>query len=158
MTQPQPEEENHQGRMGRVQRRSALRQVWRKKIVIHEEYAPPEPPTMPSSESQDDWENGESCSEDLKTPNALPREFKDQRRLADGGHPNHCQSAADIQIHLRHLLHQKELRQNPAWGGAPPFIQLSILLMFILYSNNKKMHNHKNPNKDFVFIYLCLVC
>ena len=31
--------------------------------------------------------------------------------------------------------------------------------MFILYSNNKKMHNHKNPNKDFVliYIYLCLV-
>jgi len=29
-------------------------QVWRKKIVIHEEQAPPEPPTTPSSESQDD--------------------------------------------------------------------------------------------------------
>jgi len=29
-------------------------QVWREKIVIHEEEAPPEPPTMPSSESQDD--------------------------------------------------------------------------------------------------------
>ena len=29
-------------------------QVWRKKIVIHEEEAPPEPPTTPSSESQDD--------------------------------------------------------------------------------------------------------
>ena len=53
-------------------------------------------------------------------------EFKDQRRLADGGHPNHCQGAADIQIHLRHLLHQKELRQNPAWGRALPFIQLSV--------------------------------
>jgi len=29
-------------------------QVWREKIVIHEEDAPPEPPTTPSSESQDD--------------------------------------------------------------------------------------------------------
>jgi len=48
-------------------------QVWREKIVIHEEEVPPEPPTTPSSESQDDRENGESRSEDLKTPNALPR-------------------------------------------------------------------------------------
>jgi len=29
-------------------------QVWREKIVIHGEEAPPEPPTMPSNESQDD--------------------------------------------------------------------------------------------------------
>ena len=29
-------------------------QVWRKKIVIHEEQALPEPPTTPSNESQDD--------------------------------------------------------------------------------------------------------
>ena len=29
-------------------------QVWREKIVIHEEEAPPEPPTTPSSEFQDD--------------------------------------------------------------------------------------------------------
>jgi len=29
-------------------------QVWREKIVIHEEEAPPEPPTTPPSESQDD--------------------------------------------------------------------------------------------------------
>ena len=29
-------------------------QVWREKIVTHEEEAPPEPLTMPSSESQDD--------------------------------------------------------------------------------------------------------
>jgi len=29
-------------------------QVWREKIVIHEEQAPPEPPTTPSSESHDD--------------------------------------------------------------------------------------------------------
>jgi len=29
-------------------------QVWRVKIVIHEEEAPPEPPTTPSSKSQDD--------------------------------------------------------------------------------------------------------
>ena len=29
-------------------------QVCREKIVIHEEEAPPEPPTTPSSESQDD--------------------------------------------------------------------------------------------------------
>jgi len=29
-------------------------QVWRKKIVIHEEEAPLEPPTTPSSESKDD--------------------------------------------------------------------------------------------------------
>jgi len=28
-------------------------QVWREKIVIHEEEAPPEPPTTPSNESQD---------------------------------------------------------------------------------------------------------
>ena len=28
--------------------------VWREKIVIHEEEAPLEPPTTPSSESQDD--------------------------------------------------------------------------------------------------------
>ena len=48
-------------------------QVWREKIVIHEEQVPLEPPTTPSSESQDDWENGESRSEDLETPNALPR-------------------------------------------------------------------------------------
>jgi len=33
---------------------TAPSQVWREKIVIHEEEAPPEPPTMPSSESQDD--------------------------------------------------------------------------------------------------------
>jgi len=32
----------------------ALNQVWREKIVIHEEEAPPEPPTTPSSESQND--------------------------------------------------------------------------------------------------------
>ena len=32
----------------------ALSQVWREKIVIHEVEAPPEPPTTPSSESQDD--------------------------------------------------------------------------------------------------------
>jgi len=48
-------------------------QVCREKIVIHEEQAPSEPPTMPSSEFQDDGENRESRSEDLKTPNALPR-------------------------------------------------------------------------------------
>jgi len=29
-------------------------QVWREKIVIYEEEAPPEPPTTPFSESQDD--------------------------------------------------------------------------------------------------------
>ena len=29
-------------------------QVCREKIVIHEEQAPPEPPTTPSSKSQDD--------------------------------------------------------------------------------------------------------
>jgi len=29
-------------------------QVWREKIVIHEEEAPPKSPTTPSSESQDD--------------------------------------------------------------------------------------------------------
>ena len=29
-------------------------QVWKEKIVIHEEEAPPEPPTTPSSESQDE--------------------------------------------------------------------------------------------------------
>jgi len=51
----------------------ATSQVRREKIVIHEEEAPPEPPTTPSSESQDDRKNGESRSEDLKTPNVLPR-------------------------------------------------------------------------------------
>jgi len=51
----------------------APRQVWREKIVIHEEEAPPEPQTTPSCESQNDSENEESRSEDLKTPNALPR-------------------------------------------------------------------------------------
>ena len=34
--------------------------------------------------------------------------FKDQRTLADGGHPNRCQGAADIQIHLRHLVATSE--------------------------------------------------
>jgi len=29
-------------------------QVWREKIVTHEEEAPPEPPTTPSSETQDE--------------------------------------------------------------------------------------------------------
>jgi len=29
-------------------------QVWKEKIALHEEEAPPEPPTTPSSESQDD--------------------------------------------------------------------------------------------------------
>jgi len=29
-------------------------QVWKEKITIHEEEAPPKPPTIPSSESQDD--------------------------------------------------------------------------------------------------------
>ena len=48
-------------------------QVWRKKIVIHEEQTPPEQPTTPSIKSQDDSGNRESRSEDLKkTPNALP--------------------------------------------------------------------------------------
>ena len=31
----------------------APRQVWREKITIHEEEAPPEAPTTPSNESQD---------------------------------------------------------------------------------------------------------
>jgi len=48
-------------------------QVWKEKIDIYEEQAPPEPPTTPSNESQDDSENIESRSEELKTPNALPR-------------------------------------------------------------------------------------
>ena len=48
-------------------------QVWREKITIHEEEAPLEAPTTPTNESQDNWENRESRSEDLKTPNALPR-------------------------------------------------------------------------------------
>ena len=48
-------------------------QVWREKITIHEEEAPPEAPTQPSNKSHDNWENGESRSEDLKTSNALPR-------------------------------------------------------------------------------------
>ena len=48
-------------------------QVWREKIVLHEEEAQPEPPSTPSSESQDNWEHKESHSEDLKTPNVVPR-------------------------------------------------------------------------------------
>jgi len=48
-------------------------QVWREKITIHEEEALLEVPTAPPNESQDNRENGESRSEDLKTPNALPR-------------------------------------------------------------------------------------
>ena len=48
-------------------------QVWKEKITIHEEEAPPEVPTTPPNESQDNWENGESRSEDLKTSNALPK-------------------------------------------------------------------------------------
>jgi len=47
--------------------------VWKEKIDIHEEEAPPEAPTTPCNKSKDDYENGESHSEDLKTPNALPR-------------------------------------------------------------------------------------
>jgi len=70
-TQPQPEEANHQGQIadyeGEVVRSEDIQleqncpeetvapsQVWREKIVIHEEEAPPEPPTTQSSESQDD--------------------------------------------------------------------------------------------------------
>jgi len=69
--QPQPEEANHKGRMGRLRRKVvrsediqlgqncpketvAPSQVWIEKIVIHEEEAPPEPPTTPSNASQDD--------------------------------------------------------------------------------------------------------
>jgi len=48
-------------------------QVWKEKIVIHVEEAPSEPPTTPSSESQNNSGNRESRSEDLKTPNALPK-------------------------------------------------------------------------------------
>ena len=65
-TQPQPEEANHRGRMGdyegEVVRSEDIQleqncpeetvapsQVWREKIVIHEEEAPSEPPTTPSS-------------------------------------------------------------------------------------------------------------
>jgi len=48
-------------------------QVWRGKIVIHEEEEPPESPTTPSNESQDDSENGESHSEDLKNTERLDK-------------------------------------------------------------------------------------
>ena len=48
-------------------------QVSREKIVTHEEEAPLEPLTTPSNESQDDCKHKESCSEDLKTTNALSR-------------------------------------------------------------------------------------
>ena len=96
-------------------------QVWREKIVIHKEDAPSEPPTTPSSKSQDDWENGESRSEDLKTPNTLPIEFKGQRRLVDGGHSNRCEGAADIQIHLRHLLAtSEEITSKSSLGESTP--------------------------------------
>jgi len=47
--------------------------VWKEKITIHEEEALPEVPTTPTNEPQDNSENGESRSEDLKTPNAVPR-------------------------------------------------------------------------------------
>ena len=46
--------------------------VWREKITIHEEEAPLEAPTAPPNESQYNSEDGESRSEDLKTPNAMP--------------------------------------------------------------------------------------
>jgi len=48
-------------------------QVWKEKITIHEEEAPLEAPTAPHNEPQNNRENGESRSEDLKTPNALPK-------------------------------------------------------------------------------------
>ena len=47
--------------------------VWKEKITIHKEEAPLEVPTTPPNKPQDNWENGEFRSEDLKTPNALPR-------------------------------------------------------------------------------------
>jgi len=50
-------------------------------------------------------------------------EFKDRRRLADGGHPNRCQGAADIQIHLRHLLAtSKEITSKIQLGGEHPHL------------------------------------
>ena len=89
-TQPQPKEANHQGRIGRLQRRSG--KVWRhtawtelswgdrstksgveREDNYTEEEALQEAPTTPLNKSQDYWENGESRSEDLKTPNTLPR-------------------------------------------------------------------------------------
>jgi len=54
-------------------------------------------------------------------------EFKDQRRLADGGHPNHCQGAVDFQIHLHHLLAiLEEITSKSSLGESTPFIQLSV--------------------------------
>ena len=48
-------------------------------------------------------------------------EFKDQRRLADGGHPNRCQGAADIQIHLCHLqAASKEIMSKSSLGESTP--------------------------------------
>ena len=48
-------------------------------------------------------------------------EFKDQRRLADGGYPNRCQGAADIQIHLRHLLATSgEITSKSSLGESTP--------------------------------------
>ena len=47
--------------------------------------------------------------------------FKDQRRLANGGHPNWCQGAADIQIHLRHLLATSyEITSKSSLGESTP--------------------------------------
>ena len=50
----------------------ALNQMWKEKRVVIEEKAPPEPPSTLSSESQDDGEH-KSRSEDLKTPNTVPK-------------------------------------------------------------------------------------
>jgi len=48
-------------------------------------------------------------------------EFKDQRRLANGGHPNRCQGAVDIQIHLRHLLAtSEEITSKSSLGESTP--------------------------------------
>ena len=146
-------------------------QVWREKIVIHEEEAPPESPTTPPSESQDDWKHKESYSEDLKTSNALPSvpqsfivylsstEFKDQNILVDGGHPNRCQGAADFQIHLHHLLAtSEEIMSKSSLGESTPIFLAKCFYSRLYFTQIiKRSIIIKNPNKDFVLLYIPLL-
>jgi len=84
------------------------------------------------------------------------------RRLADGGYSNNCQGAADIQIHLCHLLATSEeitskssLEESTASYPVKYFYQ-SIYLYYIkiIY-----IHNHENQIKMlclYIYIYLLL--
>jgi len=60
------------------------------------------------------------------------------RRLADGGHSNHRQNAADFQIHLCHLLAtSKEITSKFSLGESTPiypdkyfYLSIFILILF----------------------------